>query len=92
VNNGKAAADHPAVSKEFENLRRAGIRADVVVLGRAPEKEVPHSASDQKGTKTPTVESIEYLQGIRVDVLSGDLMILATEDSGFRKVHSVQTS
>ncbi len=49
VGEPEAAADDPAVPEQLLDLVRMRRRADVEVLGPAPEQEVAHAAADQVG-------------------------------------------
>src|SRR5450432_2700972 len=59
-----------------------GVRPDVEVLGNPREEQVPHAASYQVALVTGARESVEDLQGVRIDPGTRDRVLAARPDAG----------
>ena len=75
VRQPEPAADQEAVLEDLLDLAGRGVCADVEILGRALEDEVAHAAAHEIGGEALAPQSVQNLQGVRVDVLAGDGMV-----------------
>ncbi len=66
------AADDPAVPEELLDLAGMRVRADVEVLGPAPEHQVSNAAPNQIGDVFMLLQAMEDAQRVRVDVPARD--------------------
>jgi hypothetical protein len=58
------------------------IGPDVEIFRGQPEQQVPNAAADEVRSVPALVEPIQNLEGIRVDVAAGDL-VLSPRDDGW---------
>ncbi len=83
MDDGEAPADHAAVPEKLEHLHRRRVRADIVILGSSAQEQVAHATAHEIGLVAVSVETIENLQCVRVDVLARDAMLGPRQDAGF---------
>ena len=83
VREPEAAADDPAVPEQLLDLIRMRRRADVEVLGPAPEQEVANAAADQIGDVVGLPQPVEHFQRVGVDVAARERVLRARNDPRF---------
>ena len=80
VDQAEAPADDPRVAEQPADLVRAGVGADVEVLGPPPEHQVAHAPPHQVGLVAGAVQPVHDLEGVAADVLAGDRVVLPRQD------------
>ncbi len=78
----KPAADDPAIAEQPLDLRRMRVGADVEVLRRPAEQQIPDAAADQIGQVIGLIETIEDAKRVRVNLAARYSVLGARNDDG----------
>jgi len=63
MNNAETAADDPGIPEEPLDFLRSRVGADIEILGRPAEQEIPDPSPDEIGQVPGPVETVENLDG-----------------------------
>jgi hypothetical protein len=69
------APDQEAVAKQLLDLLWSCVGADVEILGRPVQQQIPDAATDQVGFVAVAVQPVENFEGVLVDPAAGDLVL-----------------
>jgi hypothetical protein len=70
------------VAEQTFDLRRGGVGADVEILGRPSQEQVPHAPPHQIGEVVVAAQTMEDLKDILVDEAAGDAVLVPGDDAG----------
>jgi hypothetical protein len=76
----KPTPDDSAVPKQSLNLMRVRIGHHIEIFWNFPEKEVADASTHEVGEVPVSMESVQDLQGLFIDHLSGDGMFRPGDD------------
>ncbi len=71
----KPAADEATVGKKLSDLVGMSRGADIEILGLSAQENIPDPSSHQISDVPVIVQPVKDLEGIGVDVLSGDVVV-----------------
>ena len=86
LHQAEAAADNAAVLEQAAHLAGVGVGAHVEILGPPAQEQVAHAPSHQVGLEAVVVQPVEYLQGLGIDVLAADVVLVPGYDAGLWRV------
>ena len=73
--------DNTAVTKQLADLFRQGVGYDIEIFRLAPKQQVTYTATDHVSLEAGILQTIQHLQRIGTDIVTGDVMFGARNDS-----------